>query len=157
MCRWSPGLTFSSIMATPQPLPKSPKWLSPVTALCPHAQQNSNLQKTHVMWLHPLFFSILVRHMGHKETFSLFYSTHSCKSLSMASAQETPAPCHNSRHLKQTSVSHLGHCNLTVSWFSPRICSLQSGFGQYRTKGSLSRSFFALNRSNFSKSSLLSL
>ena len=120
--RWpSPGLTLSSILLTPQPF-INPKWSSAALALPPQAQQNSYWQNPHVMWLQPAFFSILVLHVGQKDTLSLFSSAQPFSYLAIASAQDTSSPCHTSRHLKQTSVEHLGHVSLSASLLYALIC-----------------------------------
>ena len=108
--KWSPGFIFSSIIPIPQPL-KVPKWFSAFVALAPHAQQNSYLQKPQVMWLQPLFFSILVLHIGQRDTLSLFYSAQPWSYLFIASLHDTSAPCHSSRQLKHTHVWQTSHIN----------------------------------------------
>ena len=132
--KWSPGFTLSSILFTPHPLPLS-KCLSSFVALAPQDQQNSYLQNPQVMWLQPRFFSILVRHMGQKDTLSLFSSAQPASYLFIASSHVTSSPCHSSRQLKQIQVEHLGHCSFWAP-SSPRICYPQSGLGQNLTRGS---------------------
>ena len=115
--KWSPGLTFSSIIRTPQPL-NGAKWFSAVLALAPQAQQNSYLQNAHVMWLQPPFFSILVLHMGQKDTFPLVSEIQPSSCLFMASSQVTSSPCHSFLQSKHTNVWHLGHCNFFTLIFA---------------------------------------
>ena len=140
----SPGFIPSSIIPTPQPVPPiKSKCRSALDALLRHAQQNSYLHTAQVMWLQPMFFSILVRHTGQKEMLSLmnWLSLPQPSSYCFMAYSHVSCPCQLLRHLKQISVAHFGQLNFVASKFSALMNCSQPTLGHHLTSGSFSKHF----------------
>mmetsp|Transcript_48166 Transcript_48166/g.150772 ORF Transcript_48166/g.150772 Transcript_48166/m.150772 type:complete len:222 (+) Transcript_48166:440-1105(+) len=77
------------------------------------------------MWLQPRFFSIMLRHLGHRPTFRP--AAHDASSCSATSSQDWPA-CQAEPQSKHDACSQEGHCTpkpwrLSLSPWHPRACA----------------------------------
>ena len=97
------------------------------------------------MWLHPLFFSILVLQKGHSATLCWFLSNHSFRVSGTTWSQVCPS-CHLSRHLKQTSVPQCEHVKCTSVSSLAFMNFPQLAFGHHRISLLASRLFYSAKR-----------